>query len=88
MAFGSLPEAVAGDLPTESSGGFHVVFSRVSFLGVGILPVLLVLSGRLGKGSSLSAGGFLLLYRVAWSYLSGAVCGLFVGGAAGSFGRI
>lgn len=88
MAFGALPENVTGSFPAEDACGIHGIFARLPFLGMGIRSVLLVVWGAYGQTDAIPSGGLLFFDGAAWAYLFGTVCGLFVGGAAVSFGRI
>ena len=88
MAFGALPENVPGGFPTEGACGIHGIFARLTFLGMDICSVILVVRGAHGQTDAIPSGGLLFFDGAAWAYLSGTVCGLFVGGAAVSFGRI
>ena len=83
MAERMLPQNVSGACSAENSGSVHALFPGISVLGDAVFSGIFVRSGKRTAGSALFIAFADLANGDLRAYLSGQVCGVFVGIAAG-----
>ena len=84
MAERMLPQNVSGACSAENSGSVHALFPGISVLGDAVFSGIFVHSGKRTAGSALFIAFADLAYGDLRAYLSGQVCGVFVGLCAGA----